>query len=501
MKLKLSAKLFLAVLVSILALLAAVVGSEQYSFRRGLADYLYRVELERLDPLVAGLAAAYRRAGSWQFLAADPHPWMDLLQRHLGEDGAFETHDRPPPPEPPHGEFEPRHGFGPPPEGRPPHPRLPPPGHGDPLGTADRLRLLDADKNVIAGPPWRRNDGETETLVAIEIEDRAVGWLGLAPGALITDRLAVEFLEQQARSRWIILGLGLLIAVVSALLLARHLLVPIRRIALASRALAGGDYAFRIPVNGGDELADLARDFNLLAKTLAGNEASRRQWVADISHELRTPLSVLRGEIEALQDGIRSLSAARLRSLHGEVLALSRLVDDLYQLSLSDLGAMDYRWERLDLRGLVAEVAADFAPRFAASDLRLDYPQHPEAPLEMLGDRRRLRQLLVNLLENSCRYTDPGGSCRIQLTRELDRAVLVVDDAAPGVPVQSLERLFDRLYRVDASRNREHGGAGLGLAICRNIADAHGGSINAAPSPMGGLRVRVELSLQTGECR
>jgi two-component system sensor histidine kinase BaeS len=499
LKLKLSAKLFLAVLTSILVLLGAVIGSEQWSFRRGLADYLHRVEIERLGKLVANLASAYREEGGWEFLREDHHRWMELLRQSLGNGAAGSEPHRPPPPRgSPARDHEPSHGFGPPPDDGPPPHHEPPPGHGDPLGLIDRLRLLDAGRNMIAGPPWRPEGGETETLVSVEVDGRVAGWLGLAPSGLITDRLALDFLEQQAHSRILVLGLGLLIAVVASLLLARHLLAPIRRIAAATRALAGGHYAARIDVSGGDEIADLGRDFNLLAKTLAGNEEARRQWVADISHELRTPLSILRGEIEALQDGIRTVTPERIRSLHGEVLALSRLVDDLYQLSLSDLGGMDYRWESLDLGELVAEAMADFAARFQERGVRLDDPPQPGAELAVLGDRRRLRQLLANLLENSCRYTDAGGSCRIQLARESGRAVLQVDDAAPGVPPQSLPRLFERLYRVDASRSREHGGAGLGLAICRNIVDAHGGTIGAAPSPLGGLRIRVELPLRTG---
>ncbi|HEY6009101.1 MAG TPA: ATP-binding protein, partial [Geobacteraceae bacterium] len=247
-----------------------------------------------------------------------------------------------------------------------------------------------------------------------------------------------------------------------------------------------------------DELGRLAEDFNSLAMTLEQNEKARRQWVADISHELRTPLAVLRGEIEALQDGVRQANPETIHSLHGEVLRLGRLVDDLYQLSLSDVGALTYRKEELDLTELLDEALAAFGPEFTQKGITLTAHIPRDGRAVVFGDPARLHQLFANLLDNALKYTDSGGELIIRLVCDEARARLDFQDTAPGVSPYDLERLFDRLYRVEASRNRAAGGAGLGLAICRNIVEAHAGTITAQPSPLGGVRIILTLPLQGG---
>ena len=179
------------------------------------------------------------------------------------------------------------------------------------------------------------------------------------------------------------------------------------------------------------------------------------------------------------------------RSLHGEVIGLGKLVDDLYELALSDLGALEHKRERLDLAELLDEVADGFRRRFEKKSLRLDNDAH--GPMWMCGDPQRLRQLLANLLENSRRYTDSGGRLRITTERSAGHYRLRFEDTAPAVSDTDLPRLFERLYRVDKSRSRSLGGAGLGLSICYNIVTAHDGRIRAEHSPLGGLAIVVEL--------
>jgi two-component system sensor histidine kinase BaeS len=287
-----------------------------------------------------------------------------------------------------------------------------------------------------------------------------------------------------------ILLLALAAASLASLILARQIVQPLRRIARGTKALVSGRYDLTLPV-GGDELGDLAQDFNLLARTLQRNEDARRHWIADISHELRTPLAVLRGEIEALQDGLRPLAPAGIASLHTEVLSLSKLVDDLFELSLSDLGALNYRRDRMDLAMTVVDAVESFRTRFEGKDIRLNSDIAGEVTI--YGDRRRLGQLFGNLLENSYRHTDEGGRCEIRLETSANAVVATIEDSAPGVPPSDLDKLFERLFRVDSSRSREHGGAGLGLAICKNIVEAHNGAISASASNLGGLRLRIEF--------
>jgi two-component system sensor histidine kinase BaeS len=211
-----------------------------------------------------------------------------------------------------------------------------------------------------------------------------------------------------------------------------------------------------------------------------------------VSHELRTPLSVLRGELEAIEDGVRTLDQSSMKSLQGEVGMLSKLVDDLYELSLADVGALTYRKSECDLNDLLHSCVAMFQERCNARHLRLEL-ELPTAPPRVEADPKRLQQLFGNLLENAVRYTDEGGVLRIRASSDGDDVRIDFLDSGPGVDADQLPRLFERFYRGETSRNRASGGAGLGLAICHSIALAHGGSLSADHSPLGGLWLTLRL--------
>ena len=212
--------------------------------------------------------------------------------------------------------------------------------------------------------------------------------------------------------------------------------------------------------------------------------------MADIAHELRTPVAVMKGEIEAVADGIREPDRRTVASLGEEADHLASMVDDLQALALADAGALDLRKEPLRLDDLLGQALDAFQHRLEARGVRLQ--REIAGPVDITADAQRLRQLLHNLLENSARYVEPGGRLEVSLARG-KRAVLELRDSGPGVSDEQLERLFDRFYRAEGSRSRATGGSGLGLSICRNIAEAHGGRIEAGHSPLGGLSIRVEL--------
>lgn len=220
----------------------------------------------------------------------------------------------------------------------------------------------------------------------------------------------------------------------------------------------------------------------------------RRDFMADISHELRTPLAVLRGELEAIQDGVRQFTPESVASLQAEVGTLTKLVDDLHQLSMSDEGALAYQKAPVDVINILEVVTGAFRERFASRDLKINLSLPDSAVV--FGDRDRLMQLFNNLLENSLRYTDGGGALHISGRQENGHFALTFADSAPGVKDAQLEKLFERFYRTEGSRNRASGGSGLGLAICVNIVEAHGGTIRAAHSPFGGVSITVELPLE-----
>jgi len=274
--------------------------------------------------------------------------------------------------------------------------------------------------------------------------------------------------------------------------LARALLKPIEQSAALARRLGDGDYHEKIAENRSDEIGELMRGMNRLAQSLAQASAARERWLADISHELRTPVAVLQGELEALIDGVRPASPDHLRSLHQEILHLKRLLDDLHDLSLADVGALRYRFAMLDFTALCGDALEAMRGRFSDHKLTLNI-QLPTHPIMLQGDSTRLRQLLDNLLENSLKYTDPGGRVDVTMQATDRGARLDIADSAPGVSDADRQRLFEHLFRVEASRNRQLGGAGLGLALCERIVSAHRGSIEASASPFGGLQMTVLL--------
>jgi two-component system sensor histidine kinase BaeS len=202
---------------------------------------------------------------------------------------------------------------------------------------------------------------------------------------------------------------------------------------------------------------------------------------------------VLRGELEALQDGVRQPTPASLSSLLAEVTTLTKLVDDLHQLSLSDLGALAYRKSPVDCVHLLQIAVASFRDRFRAKGLEIVTLLPEQAPL--FGDPDRLNQLFNNLLENSLRYTDAGGKLEIGAEPLPGRLRIYWQDSAPGVNDEQLARIFERFYRTEGSRNRASGGSGLGLSICQNIVEAHNGTIYAQHSPLGGVRITVEFAI------
>jgi two-component system sensor histidine kinase BaeS len=224
----------------------------------------------------------------------------------------------------------------------------------------------------------------------------------------------------------------------------------------------------------------------------------RRRMMADVAHELRTPLAIIQGELAALEDGIRQVNPETICSLQSEARALGKLIDDLYQLSLSDLGALDYRRRDLDLRARLAEVLLLLRDRCAENGLELDDSGVHGEPLMVHADSDRLGQLVNNLVENAMRYTDAPGRIQLKCHRAAGRAVLEISDSAPGIPAEHLPRMFERFFRLDPSRSRGSGGAGLGLAICRNIVEAHDGTIEATPSALGGITITVRLPLLRG---
>lgn len=404
--------------------------------------------------------------------------------------------DRPPPEGPSAPPGQPDEGTPGPPPVEPPNEPPRPPAEARPNRGPLPLQVQAPDHRIVAGSrrPIPEDDIWREPIV---VNGETIGYLA-QPVLGFRPAIAEEvFLHAQTRGLWLIGGVSLVLAALVAAIVATLVLNPLRRLSTAAAALADRRFDTQLPVDRNDEIGQLAEDFNRLATSLAGYDQRQKQWIADIAHELRTPLAVLRGELEAVMDGVRKAEPATVRSLHQEVQRLTKLVDDLHLLSLAESGGLRIRPVRVDLGSLVDESHERFRERFQQRGFRLE-KSAGDPSLLVDADRQRIEQVIGNLLENTLRHADPPGPVQLSAGRSPAGVFIRVSDAGPGVPADALPRLFDRLYRVDASRSRASGGAGLGLAISRSIAEAHGGTLVARASARGGLEVELVLPAPRG---
>lgn len=486
MRLSIHTKVFLTLLLACVVVLLGTQAFVQWSFQRGLVELADAREQERIERIAERLIDTYRHDGSWEPLAQDSRRWvMILLDRQDSfanrrpDDRRFLRH-------PPWLRDEPGSpGVWPPQEALDHIQR-----RQRPIPLELRLMLLDASGAILYGRPALI---ATSRPYPLQLDGQMIGTLALMPGSPAPEMAELRFHASQGDRLWIIALAMLLLAAALAYPLSRRLVRPVRDFQHAARRLATGDFSARVPTHGHDEIARLGRDINALATALEHNEAARRRWVADISHELRTPIALLRAELEALQDGVRPLEPSALDTLHGDVMRLGRLVDDLYELSITDMGALGYRLEETDVAEILSADIDAFRRSFQEAGLALDYRSTLPEPLLLHADGQRLSQLFRNLLRNSRQYTDAGGGLSVQLSRTDHQLCIDFQDTTPGVPKDALPHLFERLYRVEDSRNRHSGGAGLGLAIARNVVEAHGGAISADAAPGGGLWIRILL--------
>ncbi|MEJ2477522.1 MAG: ATP-binding protein [Desulfobacterales bacterium] len=497
MQLKLAYKIFAAFLLTSFIVVVLMIGGMRYIVSRNFADYVNQTALDRLDALVEALSAEYQRDQGWQHLKDRPDLWRDILRsvrpwREFDRRPSPETDEPAGPPVPgPHAAHD----------GNPPgaeDPGLPPEKSAAHLRRRlpRGLSLFDDQKQHIAGWPLR-GAPDSYSLREITVNDRIVGWLGLYKRENLSNPLVVSFIKAQSLAFYTIGGGILLLAAIVSFLLSKHLLAPIRQLTAGTRALTAFEFGTKIDVRTKDELGQLAADFNRMADTLKNFEKMRRQWIVDISHELRTPLAILKGEIEALQDGVRNPTEDNLASLQSEVDRLSKLVEDLHLLSLADTKNLLTRKDDIAPLDILQQIITHYQNRLASRKIDVHLELKTGSTVTLEGDADRLARLFINLLENTLRYTDSPGILKIKALRTDSRLTISFEDTGPGVPPEAIGRLFDRLYRVDTSRSRELGGSGLGLAICKQIVEAHGGTIQAANASSGGLQIRIELPLDS----
>lgn len=489
---RLKYQLFLTLLAASAVLIALMYFISSRSFSSGFLEYVNQIEADRLQVVADQLIERYEDENGWHW--ADKKSIANLVGFSGRGRGANRPRDRDVGSNEDRSEGRKEGSDGQRAGRRPPPPRM-------------QLVLTDAAKQPLVG---ELRPGKAMNWLSLDNSSGEVAGYLVTPKVERINRQFDQLFEQKQKNS---LGLTALAMIFfSGLLsipLASRIVKPLLTVNSAVGEISSGNYAHRVDVNRRDEIGDLAEKINLLGNSLEQNRDARQRWIAEISHELRTPLAVLRGEIEAVQDGVRSMDEQAVESLHSEVLSLGRLIDDLHTLSVSDVGALDYRLEALDLNRLLTDYLDSHQDKLADNALTLSRDIGDEQ-IFVQGDAQRLEQLFANLMQNTCRYTDDKGALHVDVkiadanSDNLSGAeAVVIDwfDSSPGVDSDTLSKLFDPLFRTESSRNREYGGTGLGLSIAKRIVEAHQGNIKATQSELGGLHLQIELPLSASNVR
>lgn len=508
MKFNLRIQVFLAFACFAVLLTGGLFLYSRMSFERGFNHYMEQKEAARNARLIAALERHFTYKGNWDAFQANQHYWELFVWQYSAN--MRQRGERPIPfPFPP--ELDTRINN----DDDENHDRNPilirkntqdsrRDGNRQPSQPDDFLRhqpykrfiLLNHKEKVISGKKWRNETYfYSDLYIDVDGKQKLVGYLGTPMNPALRDLRDNEFAKRQQNHFLLMAMVALTIALACAIPMSYLLTQRVKKLAQHVQRLSKGEYQQRLSTKGQDEISTLAEHLNHLAHTLNQTEEARKRWVADISHELRTPLAVLKADLEALEDGVRKFDAKAIARLQKHATRLASLVNDLYQLSLTDIGAMSYRKQDCDIAELLGELSLSLQDKLNQTGLELDI-KLPSTPTILFADAERLHQLFLNLFNNSINYTETPGKIHAQLSTDEQQVIFVIEDSAPGVDPILHEKLFERLYRAESSRSRETGGAGLGLSICRNIVDAHGGRITIENSELGGLKISVYLPLQ-----
>jgi signal transduction histidine kinase len=367
-----------------------------------------------------------------------------------------------------------------------------------------RLRVADEPADATGTPSTafegRQIRGRRPLMQRVVVHGRTAAIVGVLPGPSGRDPFLAEF-----GPTLVVAALVLLIAgtAVMAILVFRPVHRRLRGLEEAAAAVGAGETAVRAPETGGDEVASLARRFNRMAAALDARvqelrdaDRSRRQLLADVSHELMTPLTAMRGYLEtlALPAAVKD-DATRARYLGivtEETLRLEAIIGDLLDLARLEGGGGSFEQERVPIARLFERVHARHQAVLEERGITLERDIAADADV-VVGDERRLEQVLQNLVANAARHTPRGGRVALGATRDTAGVVIVVEDTGPGIPAEHLPHVFDRFYRVDAARNAQSGGSGLGLSIVRAVVEQHGGRVSATNGALGGARFELRL--------
>lgn len=451
-----------------------------WSLRSGFAEFLAYRDVERLELFATYVATTAEQAGGIDALDQQGVDLRELLRQFARAQGAPQRPQMQP--AFPTDADRPAGAVG--------LPRPPPQDRANAF--RERVAVYALNGEPLLGQSLPNSTG-ARIERPIRVGGKVVATARMIVLRPVQDDVESKFLASQySHIAFVAFGL-LLLALVGAQWVARRWVRPLARVQSATERVASGDFGVRLNASRTDEIGDVMRNIDQMAAALSQMDSARRQWIADISHELRTPLSVLRGEIDAMVEGVRPIEPQAIASLQEEVLLLTTLVDDLHFLSMSDMKALACYFEEVDAESLFKKIINRFALRASQLGIETTLRVIPGESTVVRWDAKRMGQLLGNLLDNSLRHTDAPGQLVVTLQLHAAQVLIDIEDTAPGVPVSDLSRVFEPLYRADPARSRHTGGSGLGLAICAAIIKSHQGSIEARPSALGGLHIHMAL--------
>lgn len=363
------------------------------------------------------------------------------------------------------------------------------------------LRLADASGMIVYDPQNTEAIGSMETnlsySIPLSIDENIIGYLlPQESDQQENQQFETHMLTRINRASLYAALISGVTALVLAILLVHFLMKPIQSIMKAADTVAQGDLTHRVDISSPKELSSLGDSFNQMANSLEDADKKRKDLSADIAHELRSPLAVQRAHLEALLDDVFTMDKKNIKTVLEQNQLLSRLVEDLRILTLTDSGELKLDLRKNDFGELIKNAVERFSAQAMEKDIQISTELAKCDPV--LVDAERILQILHNLLQNGIRYTPLGGKLELTLTCTNETSTLYVRDSGPGIPEASIPYIFERFYRVEDSRSRKSGGTGLGLAIARSLAEAHGGSLTIHNHPQGGAVFELMLPLMRG---
>jgi len=359
------------------------------------------------------------------------------------------------------------------------------------------LIILDANGNILdhnaRERSFIRNLGRNRDKgTPIIVSEKMVGTVISASTLGVFNTVQSAFLTSVNRQMILAAIIAGVFVLVFALVQTQAIIRPVKQLVNAARRIAGGDLTQRIVVTSADELGEMAESFNTMAMQLENQQMLRRRATADIAHELRTPLTVLQIDLESIQDGISPPTPENIAKLKTEVLHLNRLVENLRMLSLAESGELQMDMDPIQLNEIILNSVERFRLKALQKGIQLSVDV-PEERISIRGSEQHISQIFINLLSNALSYTDEAGKVDVKLARQGDQALVSIMDTGAGIPADEIPYIFERLYRVAPSQNKEKDGSGLGLSITRSLVELHGGRVRVVSEPGQGSTFTISL--------